>query len=242
MTKPVSLAVFVGLLAAALAFWLWPSDEPAVLAPGGAAVASASGTRVMPAPGRPGAAPWAVTVTDAMGLTLDAARLFQLGYAGGLVIDRDTRSAIEAVLNSMPEEPSEQDLQRLERTLREGLPKEDAEKALKLFNDYRAYTGEVRNEMMPKGIPANQQEASAFFDQMDAVRRRHFDEATALALFGPYDGYARIAMEASFVEQDATLTPQQKKERVDALRAKLPPDQQAIIPQPSPDAASQPAS
>ncbi|MBC7991643.1 MAG: hypothetical protein H7Z15_00170, partial [Rhizobacter sp.] len=196
-----------------------------------------------PASGAGGAAPWVVTVSDAMGATMDASRLFELGFAGGLVIDKDTRASVEALLNSMPEDLSETDLARLERTLREGLPKEDAEKAYKLITDYRSYTKDIRDEMQPKGIPGNMQEARTFFDQMEAVKRRHFDEATANALFGQADFYARLSMEAMFVQQDTTLTDEQKKAQLDALRAQLPADQKSLIPQDGPPpAASQPAS
>jgi lipase chaperone LimK len=234
-------------LAVAAGAWFWldspPAEEPgppAAVATGGG-VAAAGPSRATTSASS-ASQPWAVTVSDAMGATLDAARLFELGFAGGLVIDRDTRASIEALLNTLPEQLSDDDLARLERTLREGLPKEDAERALKLINDYRAYTEEVRVEMMPKGIPTSLEEARSFFDQMEAVKRRHFDEATANALFGPDDGYARVTMEAMFVQQSTTLTPEQKKAQLDELRAKLPPDQKSLIPDPAAEAASQPAS
>jgi hypothetical protein len=193
------------------------------------------------ASGVPGNAPWAVTVSDAMGLTLDASRLFELGFAGGLVVDRDTRSAIEALVNSMPPDPSPEDLAKLERTLRNGMPPEDAEKAFKLIGDYRSYTKEVQAQMQPLGIPRNLDEARSFFDQMESVKRRHFDDATANALFGADDRYARLSMEASFVQQDPNLSPDQKKVAVDALRAQLPADRKDLIPLPEaevPDAAA----
>lgn len=200
---------------------------------GGAASRGAGGTGTT-------SAAWPVMVSDAMGLTLDAARLFELGFAGGIVVDADTRASLEAIINSMPEDPSPADLERLERTLREGLPREDADKALELFKNYRAYTGEVRREMEPRGIPENLDEANAMFDQLEALKRRHFGEATASALFGQHDAHARITMEAMFVEQDTTLTAEQKKARLDALRARLPPDQRSLIPQEAGEAGSQP--
>lgn len=241
----VALAA-VGVVGA-LAIWLVRSpDAPeqtpqAESAAGRAAAAGANSSGT--AAGDGSARPWAVTVSDAMGATMDAARLFELGFAGGLVIDRDTRASIEALLNSLPEDLSDKDLERLERTLREGLPKEDAEKAFKLINDYRDYTQEVRDVMQPKGIPTSMEEAKAFFDQMEAVKRRHFDETTANALFGQADTHARLTMEAMFVQQDNALTPEQKNAQLDALRAQLPADQQSLIPKYVPDsAASQPAS
>jgi lipase chaperone LimK len=175
---------------------------------------------------------------------MDASRLFELGFAGGLVIDKDTRASIDALLKAMPENLSEADLARLERTLREGLPSDDAEKAFKLVRDYRAYAQDLRDEKPPEGIPTNLQEARFFFDQMEALKRKHFDAATANALFGQADTAARLAMEAKFVQQDDELTAEQKKGQLDALRAQLPADQRALIPgEFAPElAASQPAS
>jgi lipase chaperone LimK len=252
--KPLPIAIGLGavLVVGAILYANWVPDAAAPPAPGAGPSTAAT------APGRGDGGPGTglgprvddpsstVIVSDAMLGNLDASRLFELGFAGGLVIDRDTRSAIEAVLNSLPENPSDQDLQRLERTLRNGLPHEDAEKAIKLFTDYRSYTREVTTQMQPQGIPRNLEEANAFFDQMEQVRRRHFDDATANALFGPYDAYARATMTASFIAQDESLTLEQKKERLDAIRAQLPPDQQSLIPQPdgsvAPQLTSQPAS
>lgn len=246
--KPFPIALTVGavLVVAAIVYANWTPGPEAPAAPAAGVAGTspgAGGGRVAGGPGAQGAdASATVTVSDAVLGNLDASRLFELGFAGGLVIDRDTRSAIEAVLNSMPENPTDQDLQRLERTLRQGLPREDAEKAIKLFTDYRAYTRDVTTQMQPQGIPRNLQEANAFFDQMESIRRRHFDEPTASALFGPYDAYARATMTASFIVQDESLTLEQKKERLDAIRAQLPPDQRSLIPQPDGTVAAQPTS
>ena len=145
----------------------------------------------------------------------------------------------------MPENPSTDDLARLEHALRAGLPKEAAEKAFKIFTDYRAYRQDVQREMLPKGIPTSLQEAHQFFDQMEAFKRSHLDAATSEALFDKHDEYARLTMEAMFVQQDAGLTPAQKTQQLDALRAKLPADQQSLIPrevEPAQTPASQPSS
>ncbi len=238
----VALAGALGVVA--LGYWLLQTPAEPEPTPEAAAAAQAAATaQRQPASGTAGEASWVVTVSDAMGTTMDASRLFELGFAGGLVIDKDTRASIEALLNSMPENLSDADLARLERTLRQGLPKEDAEKAYKLITDYRDYTKDIRDEMQPKGIPGNLQEARAFFDQMEAVKRRHFDDATANALFGQADHYARLTMEAMFVQQDSSLSDEQKKQQLDALRAQLPADQKSLIPAPgAAPAASQPGS
>jgi hypothetical protein len=240
---PLALVAGVALLAGAIAYRSASPESDDVTATATAAGAGSGSAAAQPG-ARSGVAhlpserPDALMISDASGARIDAARLFELGFAGGLVIDQDTRSAIEAVLNTMPPEPSDEDLKRLERTLRNGLPREDAERAMKLFTDYRAYTQDIAQQMQPQGIPRNVQEMNTFFDQMQSLQRRHFGEATATALFGPHDQYARIEMEAGFVEQDPNLSPEQKKNQIDALRARLPPDQRQRIPQPNTSGAS----
>ena len=242
-----ALLILAGAAVALGLWWAapWRSEaEPPVTAvtdPAVPVTQPATGAARPSGAGAVGQADEAVTISDAMGLTLDAARLFQLGFGGGLVVDADTRASIEALVNSLPSEPSAQDMARLERTLRAGLPREEAEKAYKLVTGYRSYTRDVQREMMPQGIPGTRAEAAAFFDQMDNVKRRHFDDATAQALFGSDDRYARLSMEAGFVLQDASLSDEQKKQAIDALRAQLPADRRDIIP-PHEAAASQPAS
>lgn len=243
---PIALVVGAALLIGAIAYRsASPEGDDGTFA---AASAGTTGAAAQEAARRAGLAgmrserPDSLMIADATGARIDAARLFEIGFAGGLVIDQDTRSAIEAVLNTMPPEPSDEDLKRLERTLRNGLPKEDAERAMKLFTDYRAYNQDVVQQMQPQGIPRNVQEMNAFFDQMQSLQRRHFGEATASALFGPHDQYARIEMEAGFVEQDPNLSPEQKKTQIDALRAKLPPELRVRIPQPNDGSASQASS
>jgi hypothetical protein len=242
-----ALLIFAGVALVVAAWWAASGSNNESEARSDPAVASAPGAQpsTRASAGRGGRSDdgsWAVTVSDAMGLTLDASRLFELGFGGGLVIDGDTRASIEAVVNALPPEPDAQDMERLERTLRAGLPKDEAEKAYKLITNYRDYARDVPLEMMPLGPPKNREEAKAFFDQMDLVKRRYFDGNTAEALFGLDDRYARLSTEAGFVQQDEALTVAQKKAALEALRAQLPADKRdAIIPLPEP-VASPPAS
>lgn len=222
-----------------------PADPPVDDVAAGPAPAGAA-TRIASA--AVGSGPSAqVGLSDASGLTLDAARLFELGFGGGLLLDRDTRASIEALINSMPLEPSAHDMDRLQRALRAGLPYEEAERAYKLISSYRSYSRDVQREMLPMGIPKNQEEARQLYDRMDAMKRRYFDEPTANALFGADERYARLTMEAGFVQQDATLTPEQKTQAIEALRARLPAERRELIPpyvppEPADPAASLPAS
>jgi hypothetical protein len=237
-TLPWLLAALVILgLAVSLNRWLSPVDAPAgAVAPEHTIAARSGPTASEPA----GAAPGMKQPIDLMGLKVDAARLFEIGYAGGLSIDGRTRETLEILLSNLPEEPSAEDLERLEWTLRDGLPAADAQKAIALFHGYRAYLKDMRGEYLRLGIPTNRDEAQAFFAQMEAVQRRHFGADTAEAVFGDELRHGRLVMEASFVAQDETLSPQERQERLRALRAQLPPELQDSIPEEAATPASAP--
>ena len=237
-TLPWLLAALVILgLAVSLNRWLSPVDSPAGSAmPGHSVEARPGPTALAQAEGAPGMK----QPIDLMGLTVDAARLFEIGYAGGLSIDGRTRETLEILLSNLPQEPSAEDLERLEWTLRDGLPAADAQKAIALFHGYRAYLKDMRSEYLRLGIPTNRDEAQAFFAQMEAVQRRHFGADTAEAVFGDELRHGRLVMEASFVAQDDSLSPPERQERLRALRAQLPPELQDSIPEEAAAAASAP--
>jgi len=220
-----ALLCVVALLGA-LAWWGSGPDreEPKASAPGASAVAQS------PAGSSVAGNDKGLVEIDTLGTKLDAARLFDLGFAGGLTIDRDTRTALEALSTAMPDEASEADMQKLESTLRRGLPPEDAEKAIKLFHDYRDYQADMKLELPTLGTPESQEASNAYFDRVMQMQRKHFDEATAKALFGQDIQNARLGSLASFINRDSGLSPAQRKEQLDALRALLPADQRSLIP------------
>lgn len=226
------LAVAVLALGCGLAY-VWLADAPE---PAGAAGAGAARPAAAPQAGQAGAATGA-GLADLGSTRLDAARLFELGFAGGLVIDQDTRVALEILMADMADPPTAQDMQRIEDALRQGLPAREAAQAVGLLRSYRSYVGDIEQQISPRGIPANVQEMNALFDDMAAVRLKHFDPATADALFGAHEAYARYSMEASFIEQDPGLDGPARQARLDRLREQLPPQVKALVPALSPQMA-----
>lgn len=190
------------------------------------------------ATGVSGAGPALVEV-DVLGSRMDVSRLFQLGFGGGLNVDADTRATLDTLLIQMSDPPTQQESEKLEYTLRQGLPKEEAEKALKMLQGYRSYQADLRNEGPQLGIPETAQSVDDYFAKVSLIQRRHFDEATASALFSQDIRNARAVMMAAVIDQNPNLSAAQKKEQIDALRADLPPDQRGIVPEPSAGAASE---
>lgn len=152
-----------------------------------------------------------------------AVQLFHIGYAGGLQIDEDTRAALDALVNALPEVPSADDLARVEKAMRLSLPYEDAERALALVRGHIGYKAGVSSLLATAAPPSTADELRQLFAQVDAIQRRHFGPAAEQALFGPAAREARALLEMMSLQQDATLTDAQRQERIDALRAVLPP-------------------
>lgn len=231
MQFAASFVVAVLLLVGMLAYWLGDAKPPAAQA----VVALSAGD--MPGGQRTGAEdaaplPDETVPSDARP---DVARLFELDAAGHLVIDANTGVALEALVGDLPEQPSPLDVQRTEDALRKGLPAREAAKAIGLMRSYRAYVADVESQVAPGGIPQSLDDVNAWFDRMAAVRLKHFDRATADALFGTHEAYARYTMQTTFIEQDSSLSGPVKQDRLDRLRAQLPEDVRAMIPPLSPE-------
>lgn len=165
---------------------------------------------------------------------VDVARMFEIGFAGGVIVSEDTRSSIEAALGALSDPPTEQDMQAFEKVLDASLPYDDAQKVLALTKGYAGYAGELKGELEKHGLPASLADFDASMARVSAIRALHFDAATSQALFGPHDGYARITVEASFVAADPALSFDQKRQRLAELRAQLPESQRTLIPEPQP--------
>lgn len=230
LKRRVFALVGVAALLATLGWWFSPSPHVESPLPAEPTSAGAVATAGVSRPVVSGSDRSKVVEIDMMGNKLDASRLFDLGFAGGLNIDQQTRSTLDTLLMNMSDTPEAQEIEKLEWTLRNGLPKDDAEKAIKMFHGYRAYLGDMRGEMQQLGIPDTPAAATAYFDQLALLQRRHFDDATASALFGQENQNARLVMQATFINQNQALSPSEKTEQLEQLRAQLPPERRDIIP------------
>lgn len=242
--RPLAWGVTALVLVVAVAGGVWYSSEHG-LAPvaesvhgnGSSAKPSSHGGTSPSAASGAGAG--ALVEVDVLGSRMDVSRLFQLGFGGGLTVDSDTRATLDTLMLQMSDPPTPQETDKLEYTLRQGLPKEEAEKALKLLQGYRSYQSDLRTEGAQLGIPETQQSVDAYFAEVSRIQRRHFDDATASALFGHDMRNARAVMMAAVIDQNPNLSLAEKKAQIDALRAELPADQRGIVPEPTARAASE---
>ncbi|HEY0821432.1 MAG TPA: lipase secretion chaperone [Rhizobacter sp.] len=207
----------IAAAAAAMVLGVWlvasPPDDPE---PGPAVASQPPGTTDVRPPPRPaGSAPTSVA---------DATRLLELGVAGDLTIDMHTRSALDLLLDSLGPDPSAADLQRLEEQLRRSMPGEAATQAMALVRRYAGYQRAAQAEAAAQQPPATAQELEALLDKNAALRRKHFDDATARALFGAEEEQTRLDLAMNAVQADPKLSPQEKAAQIQALRERAPRD------------------
>ena len=232
----------VALAAAAMSgFWFGANEAPTGSEPihGNGSNPKPSGFEAPSSGARDSGTNPALVEVDVLGTRMDVSRLFQLGFGGGLNVDADTRATLDTLMVQMSDPPTPEETAKLEYTLRQGLPKEEAEKALKLLQGYRGYQADLRSEGAQLAIPETAESVDDYFAKVALIQRRHFDDATASSLFGQDLRNARAVMMAAVIDQNPNLSPAQKKEQIDALRATLPPEQRGIVPEPSEGAASE---
>lgn len=214
------LLLSAGLLLAAgcAALWAWPTTKQQANA---AARERVAGIHTTDPTMGPGAAPRAAARADDLGGGMqDAARLFELGFAGGVVIDERTRAALEIALAEWPRHPSAADIERIEHRLRGGLPRADADRVIDLLHRWRRYQATAaRLQAEP---PASLQDARDLQARLMALRRAHFGPELADALFGTEEALARFHLASQAIDADPRLDPAQRSAQRQALRAALP--------------------
>lgn len=216
------LALAVGVLAAGWGAWWWQAQGeqgPAPPAPG----AFVGQTRDAAATADGPAVRWTAPADE-------LARLFELGYAGGLLVDAETPGRLESLLARLPSEPQDADFVELERAVREQLPREEADRAMALLASYRGYARDVREELMTSPVPSDAAGVEALLARARRLQQRHFDPAIAEALFGERNERERVALTALAIENDPQLGPAEKAQRLAQWRASLPPALQPLVP------------
>lgn len=154
----------------------------------------------------------------------EAARLFELGVAGDLSLDMHTRSALDLLLATLGPNPSADDLQRLEDALRRSMPGAAATQAMALVRRYEAYHRAATADSATHQAPTTPAELQALLDKTMALRRQHFDEATARALFGAEEEQTRTDMAVNALQADTRLSALERATQIQALRERSPRD------------------
>lgn len=199
--------------------WLATSARPDADATLAAATATPAGALA-----RSGSAPPAAH-TDGVPRTIEeAARLLELGASGDLTVDMNTRAALDVLLGLLGPNATPADFQRLEDALRRSMPGEAATQAIALVRRYDAYQRAATTQATEQQPPGTPDELKALYDKTIALRRQHFDEATARALFGAEEELTRLDMAMNAIQTDPKLSAEEKATQIGALRERTPRD------------------
>ncbi|MBI5256992.1 MAG: hypothetical protein HY855_10875 [Burkholderiales bacterium] len=228
-TLPPSLVGLVGsALALAIAFAAWTTPDgrgsaPASMpsapdrplqaladVPGADEADAADPPRPLPTAAAAGAAPGAATPPLAADVL------------GRLVVDAGTVGVLEAWLLAAPADAAALAARRAAfgQALGARLPPLAVAQAVDLLRRYQAYREDERALRQRPGTEAA--DARERLDHLAALRRRHFDLATAQALFGLAEARARHGLDVAAVLADPRLSEAQQAQQILALRANLP--------------------
>ncbi|MEY4561181.1 MAG: hypothetical protein RLZZ618_458 [Pseudomonadota bacterium] len=164
----------------------------------------------------------------------DAARLFELGMAGDLVLDARTKTALDLVLAELGDNPSPEAWQRLERSLRAGLPRDAATHALALVHSTIEFNTASRADATIHPAPATLADMNALIERNRTLRQKYFDPAADSGIFGVADAHTRYLVDLQMLEADTKLSPADKERRLQALLQARSPEVAALDPTPSP--------
>jgi Proteobacterial lipase chaperone protein len=143
---------------------------------------------------------------------------FRTDAAGQLVLDEQTRLNIEALIA----QADSQNLHAAVREQTESLPAAAAKQAEELVDKFVYYQQAQRQTYPPDNAPLTEDDAVRELEGLHALRETHLGPEVARQLFGDEEAIAREMIEVMRVENDQSLTAQERIERGKALREQLP--------------------
>lgn len=145
--------------------------------------------------------------------------------SGHLVPNADLRRFFNYYLSATGEEPASLIRERILTALRaKKLPAAAMDEAVQVLDDYLAYLEGARG-LASKGSAATMDTAERL-ESLRKLRREHLGGA-ADGLFGQEEAVDAVAVERLKLMQDASLTREEREQRMAALEERLPPDVRA---------------
>jgi len=143
---------------------------------------------------------------------------FRVNANGELVIDERTRLNMEAMI---AQNDSEHLLDEAQEQTKH-LPAVAARQAEELVQTFVQYQQAQRQMYPPRETPITEDDAIRELEGLRALRETHFGADVAHRLYGEEEAIAREMIEVMRVENDASLTTDEKLARARALRERLP--------------------
>jgi lipase chaperone LimK len=143
----------------------------------------------------------------------------RVGPDGSLVLGPEILRLFDYYFTTEGEESDETIRARILAAIREQVDGPAAVQAAALLDQYLAYRKDKGGLELPKDEEAD---PTARLGALKKLRRKHFGEETADALFGDEEREGEVAAEASRIRQDDTLTADERERRVAELEESLP--------------------
>ncbi len=141
------------------------------------------------------------------------------GPDGSLLLGPEILRLFDYYFSAAGEESDETIRARILAAIRERLDGPAALEAAALLDQYLAYRKDTGGLEVPKDKEAD---PAARLEALQKLRRKHFGETTADALFGEEEREGDVAAEASRIRQDETLTAEEREQKIAALDEDLP--------------------
>lgn len=165
--------------------------------------------------------PRAALGTAALGTVEDSNEgdgAFRTDAAGELVVDEQTRLNLEALIARNGSRALDAEVREQTEHLSPGASREAEE----LFQKFLQYQEAQRQTYPPGDAPLTADDAVRELEGLHALREAHFGPELAQRLYGSEEAIAREMIEVMRIENDQSLTAEEKLERAQALRARLP--------------------
>lgn len=143
---------------------------------------------------------------------------FRVDANGKLFVDETTRLNLEA----MTARGSSEQLLADVREQTEGLPDSAARAAEELVQKFAQYQQAQRSAYPPSEAPPTADDAIRELEGLHALREAHFGPELAKKLYGREEAIAREMIEVMRIENDPSLSIEEKQRRAQALRQQLP--------------------
>lgn len=143
---------------------------------------------------------------------------FRTDAAGELVVDEQTRLNLEALIAQSGSRALDAEVREQTEHLSPGAGR----KAEELVQKFVQYQEAQRQTYPPGDAPLTADDAIRELEGLHALREAHFGQDLAQRLYGGEEAIAREMIEVMRIENDQSLTAEEKLERAQALRARLP--------------------
>jgi len=150
--------------------------------------------------------------------TEDPAKMFKADATGNLVLAERTRLNVEKVLWLYT--PSEQ--QQKLAVMEQSLPPTAFRQLTDLLERYKNFIAAAKQSYQPDKAPATVEEAIAQNEGLSALRKSHFGEEAAEAMFGREERMNRQLLEFMRLEKQEGMTMEEKAERAQEMLKQSP--------------------